>query len=426
MLRGREKADVAIAGGGLTGLSCALWLSRVGLKVALAEAEQMGWGASGSCTGMVVSSGCLFASKMEKQQGNAALEAWVHTQQKAVQSIRELSDVMRFGWMETNAFLFSQTRETTVLLEQEAESLKRAGAMVQMEQHVNAPLPAQAVLKMSGMGVLHTEKYLAALAEAAVQAGARLHGQSRVTAVETNRLCTQHGSIEAPYLIMATGYPIINVPGWYFLRMEQRNQQRITLSGGIPFDGIYCEAHGQYALRGLHKGALMHVSGQRVGTKQMPVFHEAISSAGMEIAAQPENAIESFTADGLPFIGPYGRKTPNLFVASGYGGMGITGSMIAAQAISARILGLPSDGYEIYSAQHKPFDTLFAAQSAGRLLKGKMHGEQAPRCSHMGCRLQYNPHSHLWECPCHGSCFDDLGRVLHAPAVHPARLGKRK
>jgi len=39
----------------------------------------------------------------------------------------------------------------------------------------------------------------------------------------------------------------------------------------------------------------------------------------------------------------------------------------------------------------------------------------------------YNRNSRLWECPCHGSAFDDIGHVLNAPAVEDAILqGRRK
>lgn len=61
--------------------------------------------------------------------------------------------------------------------------------------------------------------------------------------------------------------------------------------------------------------------------------------------------IDTYSADGLPYIGAYSKKTPNLFVASGYGGRGLIGSMVAAQAISAKILGLPGEGYAVYSGQ---------------------------------------------------------------------------
>ncbi|MCB2150283.1 MAG: FAD-binding oxidoreductase, partial [Rhodobacteraceae bacterium] len=52
-LSGREEADVAIVGGGLAGLTTALELARAGTKVALLEAESVGFGASGRNGGLV-------------------------------------------------------------------------------------------------------------------------------------------------------------------------------------------------------------------------------------------------------------------------------------------------------------------------------------------------------------------------------------
>ena len=41
----------------------------------------------------------------------------------------------------------------------------------------------------------------------------------------------------------------------------------------------------------------------------------------------------------------------------------------------------------------------------------------APRCQHLGCALKYNPHEHSRDCPCHGSRFDEKGRLLDNPAT---------
>ena len=49
------------------------------------------------------------------------------------------------------------------------------------------------------------------------------------------------------------------------------------------------------------------------------------------------------------------------------------------------------------------------------LIKGIFH-MKGPRCPHMGCELVWNPDEHGWDCPCHGSRFEEDGKLLDNPA----------
>ena len=40
-----------------------------------------------------------------------------------------------------------------------------------------------------------------------------------------------------------------------------------------------------------------------------------------------------------------------------------------------------------------------------------------PRCPHLGCALKWNRQEHSWDCPCHGSRFDEEGQLLDGPAT---------
>ena len=427
MLRGRKNADAVVVGGGLAGLTTALWLTKAGLKVTLLEAERLGWGATSRCGGIVsLEDGLLFA-RLEKNHGQEAARTYALTQKAALRAVEELAGDA-CGFQREDVHIVSANGGEA--LEKEAECMKRAGVAATVTRSTQCPLPAAHALVLGGMGVLDPMRYMRCMAKEGVSKGLRIYEHSRVVSMETNLAGTERGSVIAPYVIVATGYPIVNVPGWYFLRLTQRQAWLARLSGEALFQGAYYDHNARFGLRRLRGGALLQLAGGLVGdAENAGLFQRFFNENGALVGApiETEIGLQIHTGDGLPYAGPYAAKTPNMFVATGFGGRGIVGSMVAAQAVCARVLGLEHGDYDIYSgSRHTRRDVKTPLRLAGRYMRGYIAHPSAPRCPHMGCKLVYDPLQRLWLCPCHGSRFDGIGRVLNAPATHDAPVGGRR
>lgn len=416
LLRGSESADIAIAGGGLSGLTAAVWLSRVGLRVALVEGGSVGSGASAHCMGVTSLSGVRYAA-VEKRFGASGAEAFAQTNRSAFRAVRELAEAIG-AWEEADVSItgFSDRQA----LEMERDAMKRQGLEAQMEADGRA-------IYLAGMGRVSMPDYLQQLVRLAQEQGVSIHERSRVVSMETNELYTEQGSIRAPYLIVATGYPILNVPGWYFLHLAQHECAVKPLTNAAALRGIQTSPNGDCVMTGDFLQCRAGLTGDGSNLRKREQAARALlAGSGMKEAGEWQIGSEVHTTDGLPVIGTYSSKTPNLFVACGYGGRGLIGSMLASQAISSRVLGLPSEGYGLYEGGRLYADLKAPVRTGARYLGAMLAHPRAPRCPHMGCRLVLNPYTRLWECPCHGSRFDDIGHVVSSPAVHEAVLRSRK
>ncbi|HWB00151.1 MAG TPA: Rieske 2Fe-2S domain-containing protein, partial [Pirellulales bacterium] len=47
--------------------------------------------------------------------------------------------------------------------------------------------------------------------------------------------------------------------------------------------------------------------------------------------------------------------------------------------------------------------------------RGTLH-EMSASCPHLGCLVEFNSDEKTWDCGCHGSRFDCMGRVLNGPS----------
>jgi sarcosine oxidase len=214
-LEGTQKADIAIIGGGFTGLSAALHLAEQGCDVALLEAREPGWGASGRNGGQVNAGLKLDRRGLQRVYGEALGADAYDTGAGAPDFLFELirrhgidCDAAQFGTMR-----LAHTDRALAALGAAAEVLAAEGVATQRLDRGEAARMTGTTRYLGGLldprgGCVHPLRLCRGLATAALGKGARLFGHSPATALKRQdgswQIQTPQGTLLAGQVLLAT------------------------------------------------------------------------------------------------------------------------------------------------------------------------------------------------------------------------------
>ena len=461
------ETEVCIIGGGLTGLTTAYYLSKQGKKVVLLEKDKICSHTSGNTTAKVTSQHGIFYKYLIDSLGRESARQYLNANEQAIRNIEEIikNEKIDCDFEKQDAYVFTQKQDQLEKIKLEVEALKQLDFDAEFVDEIELPIDILGAVKFKNQAQFNPCKYALGLEKAI---NGDIYENTKVVGIDRQGddyiVITEGAKVKAEYVVLASHYPIINAPGYYFMKMYQVTSYLIAAETNAHFNGMYINAEEptlsfRCADNMVLVGGMNHKTGAKIDLKESYKYLENIAKDmfGDCKVQYRWNTEDCISLDKIPYIGEFSQIMPNVFVGTGYKKWGMTSSNVAAKIISNKILGTDNEFEEVFtSTRLKPIKNY---KELGNILKetsyslvinklkespdhledvkngegkiveieglkvgvykdeqGKIHAVK-PICSHLGCELSWNNLDNTWDCPCHGSRFSYDGKSLYDPSI---------
>lgn len=430
-LPGDLETEAVVIGAGMAGILTAYHLQQAGLRTVVLEADRIGSGQTKNTTAKITFQHNLIYNRLIQTLGSRAAFAYAFANENAIDAYEKLirEKEIDCDFVRCSSYLYS--RKDAAPLRREVDAVMGIGVEAVFDTDSELPFPVAGVARFDRQARFNPLKFLAAISEEVT-----VYEQTEVLKVESDRVQTNKGCVSARHIIFACHYPFINMPGYYFARMHQERSYVVALEGagriegmylGIDKDGLSFRQQGDMLLLG---GGSHRTGRNRKGGQYAWLQDRARELYPKSRVIRQWSAQDCMTLDGIPYIGRFSVRRPNWYVATGFGKWGMSSSMAAAHILTALITEQRSAQAGVFSPQRSltgravkelGIHSLYTMKGLVKHLLPAGQGRIVPNCPHMGCRLEWNPEEGTYDCPCHGSRFDESGKLIDGPAQNNCR-----
>ncbi|MDX2560619.1 FAD-dependent oxidoreductase [Streptomyces sp. TX20-6-3] len=439
---GDLSADVAVVGAGVAGVCTARELVRAGADVVLLEADRIATGVTGHAAGELTSLHGLRYAQLRRHRGPESAALYADAQEDALRRVaRDCAELgIDAGIEHRPAFTYTVDEGSAAEIHEEADAAAEAGLRATTVTDTGLPYPVVAAVRVEDQLELHPRRFVLGMAADFVARGGRLHEGTRVTELHDGaecRLTVEGGAVvHARDVALATHFPL-RCHSSLLVRLSVRRELVVAAAVDerhAPYGMYVTFDDGARSVRTAPLGGgrrLLIVAGEAFepGSGGVPERYDSLEAwarghlPGFAGAAEIHRwaAQDVHTPDGMPCVGHEHPDTQHVYLATGFGGWGLSNGVAAGRLLAAHVTGAPRPAWTelVDPRRHLPVrEVPGVVRQQSTVARHYVAGfRTARRCTHMGCELGFNEAEQTWECPCHGSRFAADGSVLQGPAT---------
>jgi glycine/D-amino acid oxidase-like deaminating enzyme/nitrite reductase/ring-hydroxylating ferredoxin subunit len=468
------EVDVAIIGGGITGITAATQLINAGKKVAILEADKIGGVTTSLSTGNLYIAVQPFYQNIYSKFNLETAKTIAQSRKFAIdyieKNIREKNINCHFHRRPWYAYT---NKDPRISLDKEVELLKKMDVEIGYTNNLPLAFKFKKAIVMQNQARFNPLQYVISMADDLSSNGCHIFENTRVIEITEKDFCTlttKNAKIKAKKVFMATHTPIGINSTQVFTAPYRSYVVAVRLKENNYPEGHFWDldrpphATCTHAMSSNDPELLLvagshHKTGQgsdmELHYNEMETFlrdHFPVAELAFKWSAQHYQS-----ADNVPYIGLASRFSKHTFIATGYFADGLVYGTLAGIIIGDSILDKDNSLVNTYQAQRfTPIASagflakegsnvflqylkdypLFKSSAyqdikigEGKIVKingekcavwrddkNELHAVSAV-CTHMKCLVNWNNAEKTWDCPCHGSRFTCAGKVIEGPAM---------
>lgn len=219
------QVDVAIVGGGITGITTAYLLANEGLKVAVLEADKILNGTTGHTTAKITAQHDLIYDEFITNIGKSNARLYYEANTEALNFIKNTIDQLQIDcdFSQQDAYMYATTEEYERKIKKEAQAYEKLGIDGGLLDTIPLDIKVKNALVMKNQAQFHPLKYLTRLVQNITEKGGIIFEDTTAVNVETGEkpavVTRNNHRVTAGHVLACSHFPFYEGLGLYSTRM---------------------------------------------------------------------------------------------------------------------------------------------------------------------------------------------------------------